>query len=107
MNIHKNVNNPEIGKIIKEKYSNLYKFKAYPDFINPFTTYMAGLFFMSEGDYSKAATLLKETYGMVEENPIVAADFASVEKILDGQKTNNHFTWIIFENGLGPEKEEF
>lgn len=107
MNIHKNVNNPEIGKIIKAKYSNLYKFKAYPDFINPFTTYMAGLFFMSEGDYSKAATLLKETYGMVEENPIVAADFASVEKILDGQKTNNHFTWIIFENGLGPEKEEF
>jgi hypothetical protein len=106
MDINKNINNPEIGKILKEKYSNLDEFRAYPDFINPFTTYLAGLFFMSEGDYSKAVTLLKETYGMVEENPAVAADFVSVEKILEGQKTNNHFTWIIFENGLGPEKEE-
>ena len=77
IDINKNVNNPEINKILKAKYSNLHEFKAYPDFINPFTTYLAGLFFMSEGDYSKAATLLKETYGMVEENPVVAADFES------------------------------
>ena len=92
---------------MKKKYSNLYAFKAYPDFINPFTVYIAGLFFLSEGDYAKAAILLKETYGMVEENPVVADDFATVEKILEGKRTKGHYTWIIFENGLGPEKEEF
>jgi hypothetical protein len=107
MDIDKNVNNPEIDKILREKYSNLYAFKSYPDFINPFTTYVAGLFFMSEGDYSKAATLLKEAYGMVEKNPVVSADFASTEKKLDGQKDSKNYTWIIFENGLGPVKEEF
>ena len=107
MDIDKAVNNPEIDNILKKKYSNLYAFKAYPDFINPFTTYMAGLFFLSEGDYAKAATLLKETYGMVEENPVVADDFATVEKILDRKRAEGYYTWIIFENGLGPEKEEF
>jgi len=108
MDIAKNVNNPEIEKILKEKYSNLYEFKSYPDFINPFTTYVSGLFFMSDGDYSKATTLLKEAYGMVEENPIVAADFASVENITTKeQKEETKYIWVIFENGLGPEKEEF
>lgn len=106
MDINKNVNNPEIENILKQKYSNLYEFKTYPDFTNPFTTYMAGLFFMSEGDYSKAATLLKEAYGMVENNSCVENDFASVENLLDGQKNNTKHTWIIFENGLCPEKRE-
>ena len=107
IDIHKTVNNPEIDKILKEKYSNLYAFKAYPDFVNPFTTYMAGLFFLFEGDYQKASILLKETCGMVGENPVVADDFLTVEKILDGKKVQGHSTWIIFENGLGPEKQEF
>ncbi|KAF3978411.1 MAG: hypothetical protein HFP77_02025 [Methylococcales symbiont of Iophon sp. n. MRB-2018] len=107
IDIDKNVNNPEIDKILQNKYSNLYAFKAYPDFINPFTTYMAGLFFMSEGDHKKAVDLLKEAYGMMDKNAFVASDFASVENTLSGKKENKKFTWVIFENGLGPIKEEF
>jgi len=107
MDMNRTVNSSEIDRILKKKYSNLYAFKAYPDFINPFTVYIAGLFFLSEGDYAKAAILLKETYGMVEENPVVVDDFATVEKILEGKRAKGHYTWIIFENGLGPEKEEF
>jgi len=68
---------------------------------------MAGLFFLAEKDYSKAANLLKETYGMVGKNKIVQDDFVNIEKTLDGEKNHTPHTWIIFENGLGPEKEEF
>ena len=107
MDINKNVENPEIDSILQEKYSNLYEFKTYPDFINPFTTYIAGLFFMSEGDYSKSTTLLKEAYGMVDNNSTVADDFATVEGMIGEQKNNIQHTWIIFENGLGPEIKEF
>ncbi len=131
IDIDRNVNNPAIEKILRKKYSNLYEFQAYPDFINPFTTYVAGLFFMSEGDYPRAVSLLKETYGMVDKNKIVLGDFAHAEKMFDGEgrvsmrrKINRHprrkhkgksrwagndhrnYTWVIFENGLGPEKED-
>ena len=107
LDFSKNLSNPEIEKILKNKYSNLYEYSAYPDFVNPFTTYIAGLFFMSEGDYTKASDLLKEAYGMVSECPAVSNDFAIVENILDGSPDKKNYTWVIFENGLGPVKEEF
>ncbi len=107
VNIDKTVNNPEIDRIIGQKYSNLNDFETYPDFINPFTTYLAGLFFMADRDNSKASTLLKEAYGMVGNNPTVADDFAIIERILDGKKLDEKFIWVIFENGLGPVRQEY
>jgi uncharacterized protein len=107
IDIEKAANNPEINSILKEKYSNLYEFKTYPDFINPFTTYLAGLFFMAEKDFSKASTLLKEAFGMLENNPVVEDDFARLEGIVGDNEGRVFHTWVIFENGLGPEKEEF
>jgi len=96
----------KVGELLEDRYSNLDTFKAYPDFINPFTTYMAGLFFMSEKDYPKASTLLKKAYGMVDKNKFVAQDFAKVENILDGKGSQDKAVWVIFENGLGPVKME-
>jgi hypothetical protein len=105
-NVKKNVENPEVKKIIAEKYPNLYEFEAYPDFINPFTTYIAGVFFNLIGDHSKAATLLKESYGMVSDNEHIAEDVAVTEQVLDGEGQLKDTVWVIFENGLGPVKEE-
>jgi uncharacterized protein len=102
----RNVNNKEIQQIINQRYSNLEAYKAYPDFVNPFTTYLAGVFFALDGDYSKADSLLKEAYGMVEDNPYIAEDLAEIEKVLDSQTTFNNTVWVIFENGMGPIKEE-
>lgn len=68
---------------------------------------MAGLFFMSEGDSTRAIDLLKETYGMVDKNPVVKSDFYNTERKLDGYKIHKHFVWVVFENGLGPVKQEF
>ena len=103
LDYQKNLANPEVEKILQQEYSTLYEFQAYPDFINPFATYLAGLFFMSQGDYSNSVNYLKEAYGMVDKNSVVADDFAAVNK----KKSSKKFVWIIFENGLGPEKEEF
>ena len=106
-NFDNNVNNPVLNNKIEENYSNLKNFKAYPDFINPFTTYIAGLFFMVQGDFPKASTLLKQSYGMVGDNPTVKNDFEAVEKLASGHKEYNNHTWVVLENGLGPTKEEF
>ncbi|MBN2590929.1 MAG: hypothetical protein JXA96_13775 [Sedimentisphaerales bacterium] len=102
-----NVDNPQVQDIVKSSYPSLYDFKAYPDFINPFTNYIAGIFFNLDGDHSKATQLLKEAYGMVSDNDFVGEDFALTEQVLDGQKEFKNMVWVIFENGMGPVKEEF
>ncbi len=103
----KTLNNPHIKSIIRQNYSTLEQFEAYPDFINPFTTYLAALFFTIEGDYAKASSLLKEVYGMMPYNKTVESDFEMVENALLGKPLKERYVWVIYENGLGPVKKEF
>ena len=105
--VKSNVENPETLELLAEKYPNLYAFEAYPDFVNPFATYLAGVFFNLVDDYAKAVDLLKESCGMVTNNPYIAEDLRVTEEILDGKGRLEHTIWLIFENGLGPVKEEF
>ncbi|MBN2180588.1 MAG: hypothetical protein JW715_01645 [Sedimentisphaerales bacterium] len=105
--VKKNVENPEIEQIIAEQYPGIYNFQAYPDFVNPFATYIAGVFFNLDGDYSKAAPLFKEAYGMVGDNEYLAQDLAITDQILDSRKRLTDTVWVIFENGMGPVKDEF
>jgi hypothetical protein len=101
-----NVENPTTHQLLAEKYPNLYNFQAYPDFVNPFATYLAGVFFNLVGDHAKAVDLLKESYGMVSGNPFIAEDLSVTEGVLGRGRLENT-VWVIFENGLGPVKEEF
>jgi hypothetical protein len=103
----RSVSNPEIDAMIRKTYSGLDEFKAYPDFTNPFTTYLAGLFFMSQHDYSRAATLLKEAYGMSDANTVVQSDLFCVEQVLNGRGLCNSSVWVIYENGLGMVRGEY
>ena len=103
----KNANNPEIDKLISQKYPSLTQFEAYPDFVNPFSTYMAGLFFTLVGDSEKGRDLLKETKGMVPDNDYITADFVAADKTAASQSKISGNVWVIFENGMGPVKEEF
>jgi len=102
-----NVENPETAELLAQKYPNLHNFEAYPDFVNPFATYLSGVFFNLVSDHSKAVDLLKESYGMVGDNAYIAEDLAVTENILDGKGRLEDTVWLIFENGLGPVKEEF
>jgi hypothetical protein len=99
----KTTENPDVQTKIKEAYPGLSEFEAYPDFVNPFSTYLAGVFFTVIGDTSKARDLLKETAGMLPNNPYVKSDFEAA----DSGKGIEPTVWVFFENGVGPTKEEF
>jgi hypothetical protein len=106
VNLNKNLENPKIQEIIRKQYTNLYEYEAYPDFVNPFTTYLAGVGFNIMNDAQKAVDLLKESAGMVPGNHYVVEDFAATEGFLQGKGKIENTVWVIFENGLGPTKEE-
>lgn len=100
------IDDPNIATRIAVCYPNLDQFQPYPDFVNPFTTYLAALFFNLAGDYEKAGYLFKEAYGMVPDNDYVAQDLLLTDDIISGKAKLENFVWVIFENGLGPIKEE-
>ena len=100
------VDDPNVASRIAVYYPNLDQFQPYPDFVNPFTTYLAGLFFTIAGDYEKAGYLLKEAYGMVPDNDYIAKDLLLTDDVISGKAKVEGIVWVIFENGLGPIKEE-
>lgn len=93
---------------IEAQYTNLFAFNAYKDFINPYTSYLAGLFFYLDRDYDKASDMFKQALGMDENNEVFQNDF-----ILANQKASSlnvdkskTYTWIIIEDGLRIKSEE-
>lgn len=104
--VQKTMDSPDMKTKLEEAYPSMANFSVYPDFVNPFATYIAGVFFAAEGDYKKAVDLLKESAGMVSDNPFVLEDFAAMEQVLDTGQPLPATVWVVFENGLGPVKEE-
>lgn len=86
---------------------------GYGDFVNPYATYLSGLFFCVNGemksDYNKCNTMLKRVKGMVPNNSYVKLDTAMSRDFASGRKNSEYRTptvWVIFENGLAPEIDE-
>jgi len=100
------VDNPEINTIIRKNYSALDEYAVYPNFVNPFTSYVAGLFFMANGDNAKAASLFKEAYGM-SKNRTVFDDLKNTAGASARRRRSSNHVWLLLENGSGPVKEEF
>ena len=98
--------NADFRSKLEQTYPSLSNFEAYPDFVNPFSTYLAGIFFAATNDYPKASDVLKESTGMLPNNSVVLQDFAEIEKALNNNSSLSPTVWVIFENGLGPFKEE-
>jgi uncharacterized protein len=98
---------PSVMAIVNANYPNLSQFEPYPDFVNPFTTYIAGVYFLLIGETSRAADLLKESAGMVPDNDYIKNDLLLADDAAAGKVKLENQCWVIFENGLGPVKEEF
>ncbi len=98
--------NPDVQSVVNANYPNLSQFEPYPDFVNPFTTYLAGVYFLLIGENSRAADLLKETAGMVPDNDYIKKDLALADDLASGKVKLENQCWVIFENGLGPTKGE-
>ena len=100
--------NGQTQDAIYKKYNSLLNdFDAYPDFINPFTTYVSGIYFMLNGDSAKARDLLKESVSMAPKNKQILSDFKLSDKYISSLKNaKENYAWVIYENGQGMVKDE-
>lgn len=105
--IKKLVENPKSQNIVYSQYKNLLSdFQAYPDFINPFSSYLAAIYFFLQKDYQKARTLFKESLQMNPDNKQIKEDYLLNERFLKNEKDTTNYLWLIYENGQGIYKEE-
>ena len=97
---------------VMANYKEFERFNGYANFVNPYVTYMSGLYLMTNGhsgsDYETASNYLKRVSGMVTGNRFVKQDLSLANKLASGtQKKIASTAWIIFENGLVANFEEF
>jgi len=107
LDVTKTLNNPNITQRISKKYPTLNHYQVYSDFINPFTNYLAGIFFLTQGDYKKAYPILKELQKIVPNSKAIQKDLTMVNDILNGKRVQKNNVWVIYSNGLAPKKEQF
>lgn len=97
---------------VMSNYKEFARWKGYSDFVNPYMTYLSGLYFMTNGtsqsDYETASNYMKRVRGMVKDNSFVKKDLKLAENLANGKKKNVHSTaWVIFENGMVANFKEF
>ncbi len=100
------------NSIVLSNYKDLEKWKGYSNFVNPYTTYISGLYFManssSKSDAETASTYLKRAAGMSPKNSYLKSDLSLSEKLANGLISKIKPTaWLIFENGEVANFDEF
>lgn len=86
------------------------QWSVYPDFINPFVTYLHGLYFLAQvGDDAERARQSFERVAGMTGNPLVEQDLELAEGLASGSLRRSELppmVWVILENGSGPTLSE-
>jgi len=104
---YRKAQNKYTQKAIHDEFRDIFSgFEAYPDFINPFATYMSGIFFLLDGDYAKARDLLKRSLAMQPQNVQIRSDLELADRLSSFGDKEKNYRWIINEGGQSMAKKE-
>lgn len=95
---------------ISARYEHLLKdFATTKDFVNPYATYMASVFFFLDGDYKRAQDLFKEV-AIINKNSVEFNKefniFENYAKSLNPQSLRK-YVFVVYESGFGAGLDEF
>ena len=83
--------------------------KVYADYVNPFTVYLDGLYFMayatSYSDLERARNSFERVASFVGYDEYAKQDLAQVNALING-KTLTPTTYVIFETGCAPVRDQ-
>ncbi len=100
---------PKFQSQIQGVYTNLGNLTVYADYVNPFTVYLDGLFFMADAgdgsDLERARKSFERVAGYYPDNEYVKQDLAMVDGLIQG-KPLPATTYVIFETGCAPVRDQ-
>ena len=107
--IRKAEQSPEFQSQLQNSMTNLDGIKVYADYVNPFTVYLDGLYFMvnaADGsDLERARKSLERVTGFVPDNVYVKQDLAAVDDRINARPLRPT-TYVIFETGCAPARDQ-
>ena len=103
--------NPGFQAALGQLTQPLDRFQFYADYVNPFTVYLDGLFFLHAGDggsdLERALKSLHRVQEACRDNPAVRADVAFAEAVAAGQSFQQpRLTYVLFETGRAASREQ-
>ncbi len=100
---------PKYAQALDGGTKDLEGFKAYADYVNPFTVYLDGLYFLYAGangsDLERARKSLSRVQEVVGSNKFVDADLQFAESAANGQPPAP-CTYVIFETGEAASRDQ-
>ena len=108
--IQKAKQNSRFQSEIQACMTNLNDIKVYADYVNPFTVYLDGLYFMvnavDNSDLERAHKSLERTASVVPDNRYVQEDIAAISQLINQGKPLAPTTYVIFETGCAPIRDQ-
>jgi uncharacterized protein len=108
--IKKAQNDPGLQSQISNASTNLNHLKAYSAYVNPFTVYLDGLFFMTDAadgsDLERARKSFERVTQFAPDNNFVKEDLAMVNNLINNGRPLPPTTFVIFETGCAPVRDQ-
>jgi uncharacterized protein len=102
-------NDPGLQSQIQNASTNLNDLKPYAAYVNPFTVYLDGLFFMTDAgdnsDLERARKSFERVVDFAPDNRYVKQDLTMVDGLINGQPLAPT-TFVIFETGCAPVRDQ-
>ena len=104
-------NDPQFNANIHQAYAGLDNLNGYAPYVNPFSVYLQGLYYLACGqtlsDYDQARVIFKKVQGLIGSNPNIDADCTLASQLASGNlSTPPPLTYVIFETGMAPIRTE-
>jgi len=100
---------PEFARKLNEVTGNLQGFKVYADYVNPFTVFMDGIYFLHAGagssDRERAIKSLNRVIEVTGENSSIRADLQALSDPVNFDP-NEALTYVILETGQAPTRDQ-
>ncbi|MGA2052600.1 MAG: hypothetical protein ABSH19_04740 [Opitutales bacterium] len=100
---------PQFQANVSDAYGDLDNLKFYAPYVNPFSVYLEGLYFLGRGetnsDFERARVAFKRVRDLIGSNSYIDADYALADSLAGGG-TLPPLTYVIFETGQAPIRSE-
>ena len=105
--VEKAQKDPKFQAAMQNNYTYLDNLKPYANYVNPFTVYLDGLFFMANAadasDLERAHKSFERVQEFIGDNDYLKQDLAAVDDLISA-KPLVPTTYVIFETGSAPER---